>query len=324
MSLLDDIIGAILIGTWTNSVLLAYEANMAYKYFKKCRNDRALTRWAVAFLLVLDVATSLFEYVTVYMYAVTEWGSKEFLAKQPWTLPPYAVTTELAALVVQIYLISRFWRLARNIPVTIMLVTLSLSGFAGNAWVTYGLIKYPGYAQRTMLKDSAILWYTSVVGADISIAVALAVSLQRMRQEVLRSTKTLLQGLTYGAISTGSITAFFALLNMILYLRWPETNWGPLICFNIGRIYTLTMLYNLTHRSTNAVSISSSRDAESILDFQSVEKTSTLETLLQSTSMGLDALVWIGTHGCCHNYTYSMTENGGNIPGVNLSKFIQH
>ena len=55
----------------------------------------------------------------------------------------------------------------------------------------------------------------------------------------------------YGAVKTGSLTAGFAILALILYTVNPNDNVSVFFSLSLGRLYSISMLANLNARHSN-------------------------------------------------------------------------
>lgn len=147
----------------------------------------------------------------------------------------------------QLFLSYRFWTLTKNIIITGTLITFSLASLGGAIANGITVVHHSDYAERDFNIKTVTIWLVASAVADVSIACALIVQL-RSSKPVFKETKALIRRLTIMAIKTGSVTTALAILCLILYLVNTESNVTVGFGFCLGRVYALTMLFNLNTR----------------------------------------------------------------------------
>ncbi|KAJ7223511.1 hypothetical protein GGX14DRAFT_540280, partial [Mycena pura] len=111
LSAIDTITGALLVGTWANSLLYAVEITQALYYFRHFQHDDWTLRTLVAVALFIDTVSTLGDYACVYLYTITHAGDPVYLIHGDlWPLPLHIFTTAIVAILVQSFLIRRYWR----------------------------------------------------------------------------------------------------------------------------------------------------------------------------------------------------------------------
>ncbi|ESK84453.1 hypothetical protein Moror_6197 [Moniliophthora roreri MCA 2997] len=244
----DKSLGGLLVGTWVNSYLFMTELIMSYRYFSRYRNDPIWIKLLVVITLMVDLISTINQYVCVYLYTITHWGDTEYLNSQQWQLPTHLITTGISALIVQNFLIWRFWMLSKNWYISLLLVGTSMSGTAGSLAAAVIIIQHPGYEYRGAVRIPASIWLGLSAVTDVSITAILIYTLRRMKTN-LQKTKNLIKRLTTLAIQTGSPGSAVATIALIVYFRDIESNITVGIAFTLGRVYALTMLHNLNSRA---------------------------------------------------------------------------
>lgn len=106
---------------------------------------------------------------------------------------------------------------------------------------------YKTTEERSKLAPYVYSWLSSSAGTDILIAVCAVVYFQKVKTELFE-TKHLLRRLTVAAINTGSITAAVAISILILYRVDHTANYTIAFAVCLGRLYTLTLMFNLLAR----------------------------------------------------------------------------
>ncbi|EIN08343.1 hypothetical protein PUNSTDRAFT_68460, partial [Punctularia strigosozonata HHB-11173 SS5] len=100
-------------GTWANAMLYMLEILQIYSCFRTYPSDPLLLKLSICFLLLVDTVCSVAGCATAYLYSVTFWGdcNQAGIEKQYWSFPTYCSATALAAVIVQSFLIYKFWNL---------------------------------------------------------------------------------------------------------------------------------------------------------------------------------------------------------------------
>lgn len=97
-----------------------------------------------------------------------------------------------------------------------------------------------------------IVWLAISAAADVCIAVFLVFQLRTM-QGFTKNTRKMIRRLTFAAIETGSITASWALIALAVFLATPTSNIDVGIAYVLGRLYSITLLFNLIYRKPLSV-----------------------------------------------------------------------
>ncbi|KAJ7876026.1 hypothetical protein B0H13DRAFT_2055902 [Mycena leptocephala] len=223
-------------------------------YFRHFKGDdwKLKTRVAVAF--TIDTVSFLGNYTCVYLYVITHAGDPAYLAKQNWPMPLYIFGAAIVAALVQSFLVGRYWRLTRNIIMTLSMDLLILLAFGGTFTTAMVVILFPGFEDRAKVKIPGIIWTTTQAVVDLLIAVALLWEFRKLKPGV-KETQSLLNRLAARTIQTGTLSAAIAVTAQMMYLVNSKSNVTVAIGFCIGRVYVLTLLSNLNIRQTKSTSI---------------------------------------------------------------------
>ncbi|KAF7351907.1 hypothetical protein MVEN_01152400 [Mycena venus] len=117
---LDAITGVLLIGTWANSFLYMAEIIQATYYFRHFKHDDWKLKMFVSVAVLIDTVSTLGDYACVYLYTITHTGDLVYLADQHWPLSLHLFTTGVIAVLVQSFLVVRYWQITRNILITLL------------------------------------------------------------------------------------------------------------------------------------------------------------------------------------------------------------
>ncbi|KAJ7268582.1 hypothetical protein C8J57DRAFT_346782 [Mycena rebaudengoi] len=246
MSLL--IIGPLLTGTWVNSGLYTVELIQVAYYFTHFPNDSLMIKLFVGAVLIADMTSMIAIYACVYLYSVTHWGELPYLATQNLPVPIFIFSTGLVASLVQSFLVLRYWRLSKNIYISLFLVLLVMVGVAGLLSAGIIIAIHPTYQERSRVRIPAAAFLGAEALTNVSISVALLWEFRKMRSP-FTNTQSLLRRLASQSIQTGSAGATIAVAALIAYLVKNESNVPLGIVYSLGRFYCLTLLSNLNIRA---------------------------------------------------------------------------
>ncbi|KAF9233482.1 hypothetical protein BU15DRAFT_90336 [Melanogaster broomeanus] len=254
MGVYENTIGTLLIGVFFNTFLYGLVVYQFAAYYRTKFNDRPIIKYMVLFLFILDTFHSASAIYMAWAYTVTNYDNPAALAVAQW---PYAFTpigTVIAALVTQLYLGYRIWRLSSSKLLYAVVVLLAVTPFvlgmvcAIKAWIINVLSELPS------LTPLVIAWLTTQVAADMFVTGTLIILLTRSRTG-FRKTDTIINRLIRGAIQTGLFASIFAVSDLITFITLPTTNLYGMFAIPIGRIYTNTLLDTLLSREELKVHI---------------------------------------------------------------------
>lgn len=108
----------------------------------------------------------------------------------------------------------------------------------------------------TIVRSSAIVWLGTSAGTDILVSIAFIWRLMVMKKSrpvdnmVNGRSSSMIHRLAFGAVKTGSATAAIALLALATFFGSTTTTSNVAVCYVIGRVSTLTLLFNLNARES--------------------------------------------------------------------------
>ncbi|KAJ6541467.1 hypothetical protein B0H19DRAFT_1268466 [Mycena capillaripes] len=250
---MDIITGALLIGTWVSSLLYMVELIQAVYYFRHFKDDDWKLKTRVTIAFATDTVSALGNYACVYLYTITHAGDPVYLANQNWPMPLYLVATAIVAVLVQSFLVERYWRFSKNIIITLFLSLLILAACGGTLTCAMVVTLFPAFKDRAKVKIPGTIWVVTQATADLGIAAALLWEFRKANPGS-KKTRSMLKRLAARTIQTGTVSATIAATALMMYLLNNKSNITVGIGFCIGRIYVLTMLSNLNFRRLNSAS----------------------------------------------------------------------
>ncbi|KAJ6550996.1 hypothetical protein DFH09DRAFT_603649 [Mycena vulgaris] len=216
-------------------------------YFRHFKHDDWKLKTLVSVAFLLDTVSTVADYACVYLYTITHASDPGYLADQHWPIPLFIFTTAVIAVLVQSFLVVRYWWFTRNILVTLLNSFLSIATFGGAFACGVIIAMFPAFKERGKVKIPAMIWLVTEAVADLSIAAALLWELRKARP-TLADTRSVLDRLVALTIRTGTATATLAVATLIAYLLKEETTISTGIIYMLGRVYVLSMLANLNIR----------------------------------------------------------------------------
>ncbi|KAJ7620308.1 hypothetical protein FB45DRAFT_929927 [Roridomyces roridus] len=254
---LNTTTGALLIGTWANSFLYMAELAQARYYFRHFKHDDWKLKTLVMVAFLVDTASTLGDYACVYLYTVTHANDNTYLENQHWPIPLYLFTTAVIAVLVQGFLIVRYWWFTRNILFTLLNFLFCLVAFGGAVACGVIIALHPEFKERGKVRIPATIWLVCEAVADLSIAAALLWEFRKARP-MLRDHQSDLDRLVALTVRTGTATAALAVATVIAFLQNDESNVSVAIAYALGRVYMLSMLANLNVRRSGRTASNSS------------------------------------------------------------------
>ncbi|KAJ7828641.1 hypothetical protein B0H13DRAFT_2289941 [Mycena leptocephala] len=247
MGAYDDPFGSILIGSWLASILFGLVLNQTFQYFKMYPKDPLSRKGIVVCSLAFCSAALVADYANVYLPTITFWGNTERVQKQYWPVPMYVTMNTCVGVIVNGFLIHRFYSISKNIVVCIVLWVFVMMGFVGSVLVAITIQVFSAFSARDKAEMSALVWLISTATADIAIAGALIWKLRSMKTG-FKGTQSLIRRLTIQAVQTGATTSVVSIVTLVSYMVKNESNVPTACCYLIGPLYLLTLFYNLNRR----------------------------------------------------------------------------
>ncbi|KAF9265186.1 hypothetical protein L218DRAFT_160510 [Marasmius fiardii PR-910] len=249
MGTFDDPIGSVLIGTWLSTMLEVLIIEGTINYFVNHPKDPLWKKVLIAVTVIVDFASLITAYATVYLASVTYWGNTVAISRQFWSIPTCLWCTGIVTALVQGFLIHRAWVLSRgrNWFVLVLLAVISLTAFACITASGAIITKYPRYVDRYHGTIPIIIWLSTTTTADIGITAVLVFWFYRAKTS-FKHTESIIQRLIGVSLQTGGATCALAIGTLISYIINTASNIEASLTFVLCRVYVLTLLYNVNVR----------------------------------------------------------------------------
>lgn len=243
----DATLGTLIIGIFFNTYLYGLVTYQFAAYCSRKFNDPIHIRAMVWSLFILDTFHSGAAIYMAWSYTVTNYDNPAALAVAEWPYTFTPIGTAAAALVTQLFLGYRIWRLSGSDFLYAVVVVLAIPSFALGmacgikAWMIQVLSELP------QLNNLVSAWLAMQVSIDVFITVTLTIIFVRSKTGY-HKTDTVLNRLIRGAIQTGLFAVVFSLGDLVSFLALPTTNLYGMFAIPIGRIYTNTLFDTLLTR----------------------------------------------------------------------------
>ncbi|KAF8144785.1 hypothetical protein K438DRAFT_1765795 [Mycena galopus ATCC 62051] len=133
------------------------------------RTTSATSRMMTALVtvaLVIDTVSALGDYACVYLSTVLSTGDLAYLSKQNWGLPLYTITTEFVAILVQSFLVFRYWRLLLCNWLIRALTGIQFGSGFGSGLV---VMLFPAFKDRTKVKVCGTCIISKIISPTLQV-----------------------------------------------------------------------------------------------------------------------------------------------------------
>ncbi|KAJ7777472.1 hypothetical protein B0H14DRAFT_3508113 [Mycena olivaceomarginata] len=212
---LDTLTGVILIGTWASSLLYSLEIIQGVYYFRHFEHDDWKFKTLVMVALVVDGLSFIGDYICVYEYTITHAGDLEYLVTVHWPLPLYGFTTGVLGVLVQTFLIFRYWRFTQKTVIALFLSLAMIISFGSVFTCSLMLTLYTDLKDRQKFKIPMALWLVTEVAVDVGITSVLLREFRKAKG-ILIETRSALDRLTAVTVQSGAAAATLAIGGLLV------------------------------------------------------------------------------------------------------------
>ncbi|KZP30493.1 hypothetical protein FIBSPDRAFT_1038163 [Athelia psychrophila] len=247
---LDNTMGATLIGVIIGAALWGVSAMQVWYYFTNYPEDKWFYKWLVAGVFFSDTMHQILISHTIYTYLVTNFGNYVELGNLVWSIMLEVLFNGLTAILVQSFMIARIFMLAPRKwrwPACSLVTALVLADFVGDVVYYARGFHIKTYAELTILKANTAAINGLAAAADILIALIMCTVLQRSRTG-FKNSDTMINSLILFTMNTGLLTSMCALAALLSLELAPNTFIYIAFFFNVGRLYTNSLLATLNAR----------------------------------------------------------------------------
>ncbi|KAF8152777.1 hypothetical protein K438DRAFT_1623224, partial [Mycena galopus ATCC 62051] len=212
----------------------------------------------VCWLLFLDLAQTAFSSHFAFEALASRWGDPAVFVQLPWSSCSIPVLTGLISASVQIFFAWRIYALEGHknryiFGVCGLIVILAL--MQGLSAVVNGVREgiSSQLADFLQLVIGVKIWLIGSAVCDVVIAGTMIFILTKYRKMTpWKKTDTIITKLIYHTVETGAVTAIIAILDMVLFLIYPQYLFHVVPSFILGKIYSNVVLATLNARTINS------------------------------------------------------------------------
>ncbi|KAJ7321955.1 hypothetical protein DFH08DRAFT_1030653 [Mycena albidolilacea] len=216
-------------------------------------NDSWIMKTLVVLVGSVNFIDTMAAYGAVYLvsrlsYAVSHWGDARYLVLQNLPITIHFAATGLLGVLVQGFMLYRFWRMTEHTITVCIIALFSTAAFAGSIGTAVDTTRNSLFSTRGAAGIFVTVWLIAGLVTDVGIAASLVWRLHRVKTDV-QPAKSLIRRLITSAISTGTSTSLIAVITVFAYFHEPTSNVAISVTLILGRVYSCTMLYLLNNRS---------------------------------------------------------------------------
>ncbi|KIM76349.1 hypothetical protein PILCRDRAFT_826333 [Piloderma croceum F 1598] len=247
---LDNTMGVTLIGVIFAAALWGVSCVQVWFYFNNYPKDAWYIKLLVAAVLASDTTHQALISHTIYSYLITNFGNVVELGNIVWSLQVQVIFNALTAVMVQSFLTFRVWRLSNGSYIlTSLVVPLVVGEFVTILYYFVKGSQLQTYAQLAALRSLSMAVNALAAAGDVLIAFVLCLMLQKSRTGFRRS-DTMIKKLIIFTMNTGLLTSICAVASLISIVSAPNTIIYIAFYFNLGRLYSNTLVATLNARQS--------------------------------------------------------------------------
>ncbi|KAJ7463906.1 hypothetical protein B0H11DRAFT_2052683 [Mycena galericulata] len=247
MAGVDLLFGPMLIGVLLNVALYGVMATQMLTYYQRYANDLAWIRYFMLYQFIIESTVVIVQVGIIFQPLIIDYGALSAFVFAPKMLPGDSFLIAIVSAPIQIFAAWRIKVITESyiIPAFVSLLALA-SGSSGIAlFVT--ILQTPKFSEFENFKTVATVSLVCSAACDILIAGGMTHALLTRKTgfSVIDGHINRIVRLT---IETGSLTAIFALVNVMLFLVFPLTSLNFIVAFPRPNLYTCFVLAMLNSR----------------------------------------------------------------------------
>ncbi|KAH8822205.1 hypothetical protein DL96DRAFT_1684035 [Flagelloscypha sp. PMI_526] len=250
MGAYDLTVGGLLLGLSLKQLVLLWDRFLpilGLHNIEVQRSGLASSRVIVAALFVIDTFQTIAEFYEVWHLAVENYANPNIKGVRHTLLPLSSASTAVCAFIVQIFLISRLWRLTNLNWLGGILVFVSFGTVVESVIHNLRVYTFKNLSQLRTIVPFVITSHCLEVFINMTITTVLSWTLWRTRTGFSR-TNTIIHRCIVSAIQTGFFSSLFAIGNLVTFALYSQTFLWAVFNWPLGKIYSISLLYTLVAR----------------------------------------------------------------------------
>ncbi|EKM51209.1 uncharacterized protein PHACADRAFT_213079 [Phanerochaete carnosa HHB-10118-sp] len=243
----QDIHGPGLIGAFLNVFLLGIVVTQVFYYFTTYKKDRLWIKAYVAVLAVADLVNSIFDIYWLYVDLIDDFGNSADISVADWRFATDPAMVGIIATLVQLFFAWRLKVLTNNWWITGLVVLTAIASCCGGLGTAIAIHFVKQYKNFYKFDSIVAVWLASMAVCDTVIAIAMTWRLKRHKTG-FQQTDDVVNKIIRLTVSTGAISAIWAIVDLILFL---SVRTGVHLALNLplAKLYTNSLLSSLNSRS---------------------------------------------------------------------------
>ncbi|TFY76857.1 hypothetical protein EWM64_g7154 [Hericium alpestre] len=258
---LDATFGAMFIGVVIGASLYGVTCLQTWSYYREYPTDTWQLKALVGTVWALDTVHQALITMSLYQYLISNYFNPTYLSQLNKAILVEVIFNGLTAILVQSFFILRIYRLSnRNLWITIPISLVALAQLSVMcAYAAKGL-QLKLFAQLDEIKGLTVSINSTTAATDIAIAFVLVLLLNRSRTGFRRS-DNIINKLMIFSVNTGLLTSVDALCSLTFVTAMPDKFIYICFFFNLGRLYSNSLMGTLNARKTLARANTSHEDS---------------------------------------------------------------
>ncbi|KAF9557634.1 hypothetical protein CPC08DRAFT_44588 [Agrocybe pediades] len=235
--------------SWLNAFLYMLEITLAIYYFFRYKTELSL-RVLLAGLLIADTICTVTVLSSTWMLLIDSLQSYT-RGEMKWTVPLSTVMLAIVGVIEELFLLNRCRRLFQSPLILVPLFAMVIAHLILQLYSGFYVVAFPTMNPngRRFGNLGASIVASIMATVDLLIPVALIWQIQTVTPLQIRLQRTWRDNVM-NVISSGGLGAIMTVILTALYWARPDI-WGMVIN-TMGRIYTITILFNLLKMSFSA------------------------------------------------------------------------
>jgi len=244
------IIGPQLVGTLLNFTLYGVLAVQTYIYHLSFEHDNYLVKTLVYFVLAFETAQTIMNGVDAFQWFASGFGDLLVITKPGISAIYTPLMGSIIALVVQFFFCYRIFLIKRS-AWWLCCIIAAISVMQAVAGIMGGIMGFhtQSISQANQAKIEVNIWLIGEVVADVSIATIMSIFLLRSSNHFHHHTHQMVRKIVTLVVETNSLSAFIAMLGVILYSALPTSTYFICPTLVISKIYANTLLLTFNNRA---------------------------------------------------------------------------
>jgi len=234
------ITGPVVLGYLFNLGLFGALTVQCYMYYLAFPNDSRSMKCVVTVTYLLQVVQVVLTTIDAFRQYAAGWGDFLQLTKFGLLWFSVPILDGIVSAFVQTFYAWRIFAFSRNVYVSCVVVTMALFQLV---FAIYSGALLRSDNLNRMYQVATITWLSGTVVCDVTIAVSMIFLLQRARRRSgIERTTILLTRLITLTFETGAVCATFAIVNLVLFIRFQHTLLQFLPSLTLAKPYSNMLL----------------------------------------------------------------------------------